>query len=171
LSRFATRPGTKEENFPFETPARNHPLVPGGITNREKRHPFCHSLLHDPGQKVCLYIKAATLLLQHLATFSSPIRRHRRRRVLLLRCRRHPLRPSPSAASPSSAPRDSPPPPASRNPPMPSPPATPPVRRRRPPPHPPPPHGFCLDSREEHSPREKLNTSSNRSPNSFHRSK
>jgi hypothetical protein len=31
--------------------------------------------------------------------------------------------------------------------------------------------GFCLDSREEHSPREKLNTSSNRTPDSFHRSK
>jgi hypothetical protein len=31
--------------------------------------------------------------------------------------------------------------------------------------------GFCLDSREEHSPREKLNTSSNRSPDSFHGSK
>jgi hypothetical protein len=28
--------------------------------------------------------------------------------------------------------------------------------------------GFCLDSREEHSPREKLNTSSNRPPDSFH---
>jgi hypothetical protein len=28
--------------------------------------------------------------------------------------------------------------------------------------------GFCLDSREEHSPREKLNTPSNRSPDSFH---
>jgi hypothetical protein len=31
--------------------------------------------------------------------------------------------------------------------------------------------GFCLDSREEHSTREKLNTSSNRSPDSFHESK
>jgi hypothetical protein len=31
--------------------------------------------------------------------------------------------------------------------------------------------GFCLDSREEHNPREKLNTSSNRSPDSFHGSK
>jgi hypothetical protein len=31
--------------------------------------------------------------------------------------------------------------------------------------------GFCLDSREEHSPREKLNTPSNRSPDSFHGSK
>jgi hypothetical protein len=31
--------------------------------------------------------------------------------------------------------------------------------------------GFCLDSREGHSPREKLNTSSNRSPDSFHGSK
>jgi hypothetical protein len=31
--------------------------------------------------------------------------------------------------------------------------------------------GFCLDSREEHSPREKLNTTSNRSPDSFHESK
>jgi hypothetical protein len=30
---------------------------------------------------------------------------------------------------------------------------------------------FCLDSREEHSPREKLNTPSNRSPDSFHGSK
>jgi hypothetical protein len=30
---------------------------------------------------------------------------------------------------------------------------------------------FCLDSREEHSPREKLNTSPNRSPDSFHGSK
>jgi hypothetical protein len=28
--------------------------------------------------------------------------------------------------------------------------------------------GICLDSREEHSPREKLNTPSNRSPDSFH---
>jgi hypothetical protein len=27
--------------------------------------------------------------------------------------------------------------------------------------------GFCLDSREEHTPREKLNTFSNRSPDSF----
>jgi hypothetical protein len=31
--------------------------------------------------------------------------------------------------------------------------------------------GFCLDSQEGHSPREKLNTSSNRSPDSFHGSK
>jgi hypothetical protein len=31
--------------------------------------------------------------------------------------------------------------------------------------------GFRLDSREEHSPREKLNTPFNRSPNSFHGSK
>jgi hypothetical protein len=31
--------------------------------------------------------------------------------------------------------------------------------------------GFCLDSREEHSPREKLNTSSNQTPDSFHGSK
>jgi hypothetical protein len=31
--------------------------------------------------------------------------------------------------------------------------------------------GFCLDSREEHRPREKLNTPSNRSPDSFHGSK
>jgi hypothetical protein len=30
---------------------------------------------------------------------------------------------------------------------------------------------FCLDSREEHSPREKLNTPFNRSPDSFHGSK
>jgi hypothetical protein len=31
--------------------------------------------------------------------------------------------------------------------------------------------GFCLNSMEEHSPREKLNTSSNRSPDLFHGSK
>jgi hypothetical protein len=31
--------------------------------------------------------------------------------------------------------------------------------------------GFCLDSWEEHSPQEKLNTSTNRSPDSFHESK
>jgi hypothetical protein len=31
--------------------------------------------------------------------------------------------------------------------------------------------GFFLDSREEHSQREKLNTSCNRSPDSFHESK
>jgi hypothetical protein len=31
--------------------------------------------------------------------------------------------------------------------------------------------GFCLDSREEHSPREKLNTSTNRSFDLFHGSK
>jgi hypothetical protein len=31
--------------------------------------------------------------------------------------------------------------------------------------------GFCLDSWEEHSPREKLKTPSNRSPDSFHGSK
>jgi hypothetical protein len=31
--------------------------------------------------------------------------------------------------------------------------------------------GFCLDSREEHSPQESLDTSSNPSPDSFHRSK
>jgi hypothetical protein len=100
LSRFVTRHGTKEGNFPFETPTRNHPLVPGGIINRDKRHPFYHGLLHDPGLKVCLYIKAATLPLQHLATFSSSIRRHHRRRVLLRRRCRHPPRPPPSAAHP-----------------------------------------------------------------------
>jgi hypothetical protein len=133
LSRFVHDPGLKREIFPFETPARNHPLVQGGITNRDKRHPFCHGSLHDPGLKVCLYIKAATLPLQHLATFSSLIRRHRRRRVLLLRRCCHPSRPPPSEAPPSSAPRDSPPPPASRNPPTPLPRARPPVRRRRPP--------------------------------------
>jgi hypothetical protein len=31
--------------------------------------------------------------------------------------------------------------------------------------------GFCLDSREEHTPREKLHPSTNRSPDSFHGSK
>jgi hypothetical protein len=31
--------------------------------------------------------------------------------------------------------------------------------------------GFCLDSREEHNPLEKLNTSSNQSPDLFHGSK
>jgi hypothetical protein len=31
--------------------------------------------------------------------------------------------------------------------------------------------GFCLDSREEHNSQEKLNTSSNQSPDLFHRSK
>jgi hypothetical protein len=31
--------------------------------------------------------------------------------------------------------------------------------------------GFCPDSREEHSPREKLNTPFNQFPDSFHRSK
>jgi hypothetical protein len=31
--------------------------------------------------------------------------------------------------------------------------------------------GFCLDSREEHSPREKLTTPSTQSPDSFHGSK
>jgi hypothetical protein len=31
--------------------------------------------------------------------------------------------------------------------------------------------GFCLDSREEHNPREKLNTPFNQSPDSFHGSK
>jgi hypothetical protein len=31
--------------------------------------------------------------------------------------------------------------------------------------------GFGLDSREEHNPREKLNPSTNQSPDSFHRSK
>jgi hypothetical protein len=50
---------------------------------------------------MCLYIKAATLPLQHLATISSPIRRHRLRRVLLRRRRRrHPPRPQPSMAPP-----------------------------------------------------------------------
>jgi hypothetical protein len=47
---------------------------------------------------VCLYIKIATLPLQHLATFSSPICRHRRRCVLLLYRRRYPPRLPPSAA-------------------------------------------------------------------------
>jgi hypothetical protein len=83
LSRFVTRPGTKEGNcFHFDTLAQNHPLVPGGITNHDKIHPFCHGSLHDLGLKVCLYIKAATLPLQHLATFSSLIHCHHRRRVL-----------------------------------------------------------------------------------------
>jgi hypothetical protein len=49
---------------------------------------------------MCLYIKAATLPLQHLATFWSLIRRHRRRRVLLRRRRRYPPRPPHSAAPP-----------------------------------------------------------------------
>jgi hypothetical protein len=31
--------------------------------------PFCHGSLHDAGLKVCLYIKAATLPLRHLAIF------------------------------------------------------------------------------------------------------
>jgi hypothetical protein len=65
-----------------------------------ERHPFCHGLLHDPGLKMCLYIKVATLPLQHLATFLSPIRRYRRRRVHLLLRRRHPPRPPHSAAAP-----------------------------------------------------------------------
>jgi hypothetical protein len=51
--------------FPFGAPARNHPLVPGSITNRDKRRPFCHGSLQEPGLMVCLYIKAATLSLQH----------------------------------------------------------------------------------------------------------
>jgi hypothetical protein len=99
-------------------PARNRPLVPRRLTNRDKRPPFCHGSLHDQGLKGCLYIKAATLPLQHLATFSSPIRRHHRRRVLLLLllCRCHPPRPLLSAATPVLYPRDSSQLPASRNP-------------------------------------------------------
>jgi hypothetical protein len=85
----------------LRAPARNRPLVPGRLTNHDKRPSFCHGSLHDPGLKGCLYIKAATLLLQHLASFSSPIRRHHRRCVLLLLLRRcHPPRPLPSVAPP-----------------------------------------------------------------------
>jgi hypothetical protein len=55
---------------------------------------------------VFLYIKSATLPLQHLATFSSPIRCHRRRCVLFLRRRRHPPRPRrhPPRPPPSTTP-------------------------------------------------------------------